>query len=80
MTTAARDTSMDMRIIEATAALLHPTGIGNTMIEMTLKPNEITAVAVGVGVGVGAVIEVVRLQKRGLQVEGSPARRSYWRA
>jgi hypothetical protein len=78
MTTAARDPSMDMRIIEATAALLHPTGIGNTMIEMTLKPNEITAVAVGVGVG--AVIEVVRLQKRGLQVEGSPARRLYWRA
>lgn len=74
MTTAARDASMDMRIIEATAALLHPTGIDNTLIEMTLKPNEITAV--GVGVGVGAVIEAVRLQKRDLRVEGSPARRS----
>lgn len=83
--TVARDTNIDMTITEATAGLLHLTGVDNIMIEMTHNLNEITiaaaaaAAGVGVGVGAGAAIEAVRLQKRDLQVVASPARRSLWR-
>ena len=81
-TTATRDTNMDMTITETAGDLLHPTGVGITMIEMihgligTTAAAAAAAAGIAVEAGAGAVVGAVRLQKRDLQVEAFLVKRS----